>query len=62
MIDNKQMHRLIDIAKTQFTDQPSHIYWNDTTNLELTHVEKLVLAYIQGINAVTDFNIKVDCK
>ena len=59
-LNQKDIHRILDAAKTQSNLQPTRMYWDRDKNKEIRFGDKNLIAILEAMNIVLDVELEVE--
>jgi len=63
MINKEKLHDIIEMSKTKFGDQNSHLYWKTSTGLkEISQEEKRFIAILEAADIELDLGLVMEYK
>ena len=60
-INKQNIHRIMDLAKTKFIEQPTHIYWFDRDK-EIDYYDKRIIAILEAASIELKLELEVEYK
>ena len=59
-LNQQDIHKILDTAKTKTHLQPLRMYWDEDQNKEIRYGDKNLIAIIEAMNMVLDIELEVE--